>query len=95
MGRMVDKRGQPVPGMPIYFRPWDDMAQTDRDGRFHMSLVPVQKYTFYMYRHLLKDVGEFAVESGRTKDLGVLTLEDDRPTGPNEINASRKEVDGR
>jgi hypothetical protein len=95
VGRMVDQRGNPAPEVALYFQPGDDMAKTDRDGRFRMSLVPEQKYKLFMFRPLLKDVGEFAVESGGTKDLGVLTLAGESPTGPNGINASRKEVDGR
>ncbi len=76
IGRMVDKRGQPVQGVPVYFKPWDDMARSDSDGRFHMALVPDQKYSLFMFRHLLRDVGEFAVESDRSNDLGDLLLGD-------------------
>ncbi len=58
------------------FKPWDDMARSDSDGRFHMALVPDQKYSLFMFRHLLRDVGEFAVESDRSNDLGDLLLGD-------------------
>ena len=76
IGRMVDKRGQPVPQFAVYFQPGDDMAKTDSEGRFRMDVVPDQKYSLFMFRNLLKDVSGFQVGSSRCLDLGDLTLGD-------------------
>jgi hypothetical protein len=82
LGRLVDKRGKPIPGVTVLFYPegksLDNVADTDRDGRFRLNLVPGQKYSLQLssYRRLLRDVGKVAVESSRSNDLGDLVLDD-------------------
>jgi hypothetical protein len=81
IGRMVDEGGKPVPEITFYY--WGGYlpavpAKTDRDGRFHVALVPGQKYALGLLgsRRLLRNVGEVKVESGQSKDLGDLPLSD-------------------
>jgi RNA polymerase sigma factor (sigma-70 family) len=82
LGRLVDKRGKPIPEVTVCFYPegksLDNLAQTDRDGRFRLNLVPGQKYSLGLrsYRRLVRDMGKVEVESGRRKDLGDLILDD-------------------
>jgi RNA polymerase sigma factor (sigma-70 family) len=80
-GRMVDKGGKPVP--EITFHSWGGSlpggpAKTDREGRFHVALLPGLKYSLGLSgpRRLLKQVGKIEVESGRSKDLGDLPVSD-------------------
>jgi hypothetical protein len=81
-GRLVGKGGKPVPGVTLWFlrrnQEMDAVTQTDRDGRFRASLAPGQPYSLGLQgsRRLLRDVGDFEVVSGRSKDLGDLRLAD-------------------
>jgi RNA polymerase sigma factor (sigma-70 family) len=84
-GRLVDREGKPVPGMTVSFLRQNHgsggasaVAETDRDGRFRVNLVPGQKYALWPLgaRGLRKDVGPTEAESGRSKDLGELRLAD-------------------
>jgi RNA polymerase sigma factor (sigma-70 family) len=82
LGRLVDQRGKPVPELEVGFVRGTNgpaiLAKTDRDGRFCVSLVPLQRYSLRPSSsgRLLRDVGEVAVESGHSKDLGELTMAD-------------------
>jgi hypothetical protein len=80
IGRMVDKRGKPVPDLIVWLGRKDGSvaAETDRDGRFRAPVLPGQKHWLGLYsqRRLLRQVGEVEVESGRTQDLGDLPLGD-------------------
>jgi hypothetical protein len=86
VGRIVDKRGKPVPGVNVgllrhadYYTLTISAAATHANGRFRLEgLVPGPKYSFTQNssRRLLKDVGEMQVESGRSKDLRDLVLGD-------------------
>jgi RNA polymerase sigma factor (sigma-70 family) len=83
IGRLVDKSGNPVPGVTVFFHGASSYnsgarAETDRDGRFRGALVPGQKYRFALSssHRLLRDVGEVEVKSGRSKDLGDLPVTD-------------------
>jgi RNA polymerase sigma factor (sigma-70 family) len=82
LGRIVDKRGNPVPGITLYFyssggRP-SEPAEADREGRFRVALLPGQKYSLLLStsRRLLRDAGQIEVESGGSKDLGDLPISD-------------------
>jgi protocatechuate 3,4-dioxygenase beta subunit len=82
VGRLVGRRGTPVPGGILYFDPGENilgvLAETDREGRFRAALLPGQSYSLSLYSagRLLKPVGPVAVEPGRSKDLGDLPLAD-------------------
>jgi hypothetical protein len=85
-GRVVDKGGILVPGVLVsFFIPGKNgsfvPAETGRDGRFRVSLVPGQAYSFGISsaRSLLGDLSDLRglrVESGGSKDLGDLPLGD-------------------
>jgi RNA polymerase sigma factor (sigma-70 family) len=81
LGRLVDKKGKAVPGVFLSFsrrgHSPEVTAETDRDGGFHLALVPGQPYSLqYCSRPLQRDVGQVEVESGRSADLGDLTVGD-------------------
>jgi hypothetical protein len=85
-GRTVDRMGHPLSGVVISCgNPEGHLhatAETDHDGRFHVALVPGFKYRLVAEvagrrlktpdeaREDLTRLGELAVESGRTTDLG-------------------------
>jgi RNA polymerase sigma factor (sigma-70 family) len=82
-GRMVDSGANPVPGVTICFlllrasNGPNVVAETDTEGRFRAALVPGARYSLLLSsRRLLRNVGEVAAESGRSKDLGDLPLAD-------------------
>jgi RNA polymerase sigma factor (sigma-70 family) len=83
-GRVVDKDGQPLPGLALNFYrqglrgPGGRDAKTDKDGRFRVEgLVPGQKYRLspanlpgaQMHLEVL------VVESAKTSDLGQITID--------------------
>jgi hypothetical protein len=81
LGRLVDRGGNPVPGVTVRLGGGNGTgvtAETDRDGRFRGTLLPGQKYSLWLSssRRLLRGVGQVEVESGRSKDLGDLPLAD-------------------
>src|SRR5262249_15114468 len=82
-GRLVDRGGKPVSGLGLSLHGKDNSlyaaAETDRQGRFRVALLPGQKYSLQLWpgsRRLLKNVSEVEVESGGSKDLGDLTVGD-------------------
>lgn len=86
VGRVVDWRGRPVPGVVVGFsRPGDGYVlpitgdSTDKQGRFRLeNVAPGPRYllTQNSSRRLLKEVGAVEVEAGRVRDLGELVLDD-------------------
>jgi RNA polymerase sigma factor (sigma-70 family) len=82
VGRLVDKRGRPVPAVAVSLSPgsygMEVWAQTDEHGRFRAALVAGPKYVLGLSspRHLLSRVGAVEVESDRSHDLGNLILDD-------------------
>jgi RNA polymerase sigma factor (sigma-70 family) len=82
VGRLLDKRGNPVPGVRVRLsgrRGLEVVAETDREGRFRAALPPGQTYSLGVYslRALARNVGEeVEVEPGGSKDLGDLPLGD-------------------
>jgi hypothetical protein len=78
-GRLVDERGNPVPGVRLCLgedaSPGCEIAQTDNLGRFQMTLFPGQKYSWgFPFFGLQTPPDTVQVESGRSKDLGELVL---------------------
>jgi protocatechuate 3,4-dioxygenase beta subunit len=79
-GRVVDKDGQPVPGLLIHVNrsgfmgPGGTQVQTDEGGRFRAEgLVPSQKYELVPAKRSIRLSGPpkgIIVESGRNKELG-------------------------
>jgi hypothetical protein len=81
VGRLMDQRSNPVPGVTVRLsgaRGQEVVAETVRAGRFRAALLPRQKYVLGIYspRALMGRVGAIEVESGRSRDLGDLTLGD-------------------
>jgi hypothetical protein len=82
IGRLVDKAGKPVLGVNLgLFRSGDGYSflntVSDAHGGFRMEgLVPKAKYSLSSSRRLLKDVGQVEMESGGSKDLGDLSVDD-------------------
>jgi hypothetical protein len=81
LGRLVDKSGNPVPGVTVWLRGGNGpgvLAKTDREGRFRGALPPGTKCSLRLYnsRRSLRAAPEVEVESGRDKDLGDLALGD-------------------
>jgi hypothetical protein len=78
-GRIVNKAGQPVVGLPVHcagIKGSGDMARTDRDGRFRIELVPGQEYAVGSLRRLKQPGPRFFVKSGESHDLGDVHLAD-------------------
>jgi hypothetical protein len=77
-GRLVDERGNPVPGVPVILSddasPAYAMAQTDNLGRFQMALVPGPKYSWVRPRRLPKELDTVQVGAGLVRDLGDLAV---------------------
>ncbi|HEV3443370.1 MAG TPA: sigma-70 family RNA polymerase sigma factor [Gemmataceae bacterium] len=77
-GRLVDERGNPVPGVRVCLSedasPGNAGAQTDNLGRFQLELFPGQKYSWGFPYGLWTHRNTVQVESGRSKDLGELVL---------------------
>jgi RNA polymerase sigma factor (sigma-70 family) len=74
-GRLVDNRGNPLPGVFVTLNasPGYTPAQTDSLGRFHMALlVPGQRYTWGFQPTLLNEIGTVQVGAGQVLDLGDL-----------------------
>jgi RNA polymerase sigma factor (sigma-70 family) len=84
-GRLVDERGNPMPGAYVAFSEDDSpgcpMATTDALGRFQVDLFPGQKHTWGRPEPLLKDFGTVQVGPGEVRDLGDLALKS-RPVRP-------------
>jgi hypothetical protein len=80
VGRLLDKKGKPVPGLGISFGSMHgligDQAETDQQGRFRAQLIPGLEYRLYPPRPLLRDNQTVVVETSQVKDLGDLTLGD-------------------
>jgi hypothetical protein len=84
VGRVVDRGGTPVPGAKVSFGRYAGSytqgvaaLETDGQGRFRVDLVPGPRYTFWEGpRRLLRNVGDVEVESGRSRDLGDLVVDD-------------------
>jgi hypothetical protein len=80
-GRLLDKRGHPVPEARIRLSGGpglEFMAVTDREGRFREVLLPGQTYSLGVSspRAVARPVGGVKVEAGRSQDLGDLLLDD-------------------
>ena len=80
VGRLLDKKGKPVPGLGISFGSMHgligDQAETDQQGRFRAQLIPGLEYRLYPPRPLLRDNQTVVVETSQVKDLGDLTFGD-------------------
>ncbi len=87
-GRIVDQTGKPLSGLSICFCqainnlsdspffPAGGKVTTNRDGRFRAEgLVPGVKYHLTRPLVLDKRLAELTVESGKTKELGDLTID--------------------
>jgi hypothetical protein len=80
IGRVVDREGQPVPGVALWFGRLEcnlgTRAQTDPEGRFRAALVPGLEYRLLSTPacRLARVVGELKVGPGQTKDLGDLPV---------------------
>jgi RNA polymerase sigma factor (sigma-70 family) len=87
-GRIVDKDGQPVPGLNLNVNrsglmgPGGVQVKTDEAGRFRAEgLVPGQKYSLSPAPRSLdvrRGGPEIVVESGKDRDLGDVTVESGR-----------------
>jgi RNA polymerase sigma factor (sigma-70 family) len=80
-GRLVDRAGNPVPGVTVCLGGAFTFALTtesDRDGRFSASVLPGQTYSLWLSsaRRTQKNVGQIRVQPGRDQDLGDLRLTD-------------------
>ncbi len=75
-GRFVDELGNPLPAAYVVFSEDASVgyvsAKTDVLGRFQMTLLPGQKYSWGDPRPLTKDLGTIQVGSGQIRDLGDL-----------------------
>ncbi len=82
IGRVVDRAGKPVAGVHLWFGRRDNglgvRTQTDHQGRFRAALVPGLLFQMggTSKRPLQSRPGFMTVESGKTKDLGDLLLND-------------------
>jgi hypothetical protein len=79
IGRVVDERGNPVPGIHLCLSeeagPGYEITQADKLGRFQMTLFPGQKYCWGLpFSSLQPPLDTVQVESRRSKDLGELVL---------------------
>jgi RNA polymerase sigma factor (sigma-70 family) len=78
-GRLVDERGNPVPGVRVWLSedasPGGEGAKSDNLGRFQMTLFPGQKYSWGLWPHLLsKEFLTVQVGAGQVRDLGDLAV---------------------
>jgi len=75
-GRLVDERGDAVPGVRVILSEDDSpgyaMAQTDDLGRFQIVLFAGQNYSWGGPRQLSKELGTVQVGAGLVRDLGDL-----------------------
>jgi RNA polymerase sigma factor (sigma-70 family) len=81
VGRLVNQRGNPMPGITVWLRGGrglEIMSQTGRDGRFRGSLLPGQSYSLRIQGSwpLARDPGPVEVSSGRSTDVGDLPVLD-------------------
>jgi RNA polymerase sigma factor (sigma-70 family) len=80
-GRLVDRAGSPVPGIPVCLGggfTFTLTTESDRDGRFCASVLPGQTYSLWLssVRRMQKNVGQIRVQPGRDQNLGDLRLTD-------------------
>lgn len=83
IGRVVNRAGRPVPGVSMSFSGDGNglavFADTNDQGCFRAALVPGLPYRWGggtdLHHHLPRQVDALTVESGKTKDLGDLLLD--------------------
>lgn len=86
-GRIVDKDGQPLPGLTLYFYrssligPGGAQAETDKEGRFRVTgLAPGQTYWLMLANQprVRVHADPFALKPGEARALGDLLIEPSR-----------------